>query len=621
MTLDEERLRERLEVAASQVRGDPRTTWELASRRLARRRRRRAAATTTAAVAVLVGGAALVPGLLDQPADEVALRDSVEETEDVAAPDVAPPQASVAEEGEPAGDAGWEVVALADDVSVEVPEAWDVHADPTTQHAEAFPQGPALVVDRQATPLGRPGADADWPEGIAVTSASAAPEVVGEVALKGEPVELEAGPARTLRASTPVLTDVGADGPVDLYVLPGVGDGLLLEVADPDGERAQEVLTRLEADEVDPQGLALGAVQGDDRVLAIDADGATDTWATLDDPDQPLALAPAPATSAERAVAAVRTVGDDVLVLSGDETGGTPTWRTSLGAGAEVDWHDGVGRTPVWSPDGTHLAWLADEERLRVAGWGDRADVVEGASPILDHTLPAEGLTDLGEQVALDRWVASEQPDLLVARADGSRDGEAARAYRGLRAQVDEAEQALLVPPEPAFGEFGELASPSVAAEDVSGVVNGDVEPVRLEGAEDGRPTVLESVRVGEHATFDRVVWELVDGDRPGVDVAYLEPDAQPRDPLSDEAVAVAGDEVLLVTLDRAVDKAVDRYAPDAEPYEGPVRLEGAEVVREVVRVGEADASITWAIGLDERTPFDVQVLEEPRRVVVDVGG
>ncbi len=624
MTLDEQRLRQRLHGAASQVRGDPEATWARVSRRVAQRRRRRAAAGTTAALAVLIGGAALVPGLVGQPADEVVLHDPVADEPPTAA-EAEPPDdaadADPAETDDQPTDAGWQRVTVAADVTLEAPEAWEVHDAPTTQLAAGFPAGPAVLVDRQAAPLGRPGADADWPEGVAVTSATAVPEVVGEVAAKGEATTLGDVPARRLRVAAPMITDVpDAQGPIDLYVLPGVGEGLVLEVADAEGARSQEVLERFEADAVDEDGLALGVVEGDEQVLAVDADGEVGAWTTLQDPDQPLALAPAPGSDADSAVAAVRTVGDDVLVLAGDAEGAEPVWRAPLAGGEPVDWHDGVGRTPVWSPQGTHLAWLADDDRLRVTGWEDVGAVRAGAEPVLDHALPVAGLglDDGGDAVALDRWVASERPDLLVASVEGARDGAPARDYRGLRAQVDAGEDALMVPPEPAFDDFGDLPAPAVPAEEVSASLLGDTEPVTLEPPENQSPTVLQAVRVGHHETFDRVVWELAEGDRPGVDVAYLDQGA-PTDPLSGAQVDVDGEAVLLVTLDRAVDEAVERHVPHAEPYEGPTRLEGAEAVTEVVRVGEADASVTWAIGVTGEQPFDVQLLEEPRRVVVDV--
>jgi hypothetical protein len=41
--------------------------------------------------------------------------------------------------------------------------------------------------------------------------------------------------------------------------------------------------------------------------------------------------------------------------------------------------------------------------------------------------------------------------------------------------------------------------------------------------------------------------------------------------------------------------------------------------VREVVRTGDFEAVLTWAIGLDERVGFRVSTLDNPSRLVVDL--
>jgi hypothetical protein len=42
--------------------------------------------------------------------------------------------------------------------------------------------------------------------------------------------------------------------------------------------------------------------------------------------------------------------------------------------------------------------------------------------------------------------------------------------------------------------------------------------------------------------------------------------------------------------------------------------------VREVVRTGDFEAVLTWAIGVNGRTPFAVTTLREPDRLVIDFG-
>jgi hypothetical protein len=53
--------------------------------------------------------------------------------------------------------------------------------------------------------------------------------------------------------------------------------------------------------------------------------------------------------------------------------------------------------------------------------------------------------------------------------------------------------------------------------------------------------------------------------------------------------------------------------------YDGPRRLQGASVVREVVRTGDFEAQLGWAIGLDSRVDFRVTTLDNPARLVVDL--
>jgi hypothetical protein len=54
--------------------------------------------------------------------------------------------------------------------------------------------------------------------------------------------------------------------------------------------------------------------------------------------------------------------------------------------------------------------------------------------------------------------------------------------------------------------------------------------------------------------------------------------------------------------------------------YTGPRRIspDGTSVVREVVRTGDFEAVLTWAVGLSGRVPFRVLTLGDPARIVVD---
>jgi len=57
--------------------------------------------------------------------------------------------------------------------------------------------------------------------------------------------------------------------------------------------------------------------------------------------------------------------------------------------------------------------------------------------------------------------------------------------------------------------------------------------------------------------------------------------------------------------------------------YKGPRRIEGttsgASVVKELVRTGDFEAVLSWAIGVEKQTGFRVRTLDDPARLVVDV--
>ena len=56
--------------------------------------------------------------------------------------------------------------------------------------------------------------------------------------------------------------------------------------------------------------------------------------------------------------------------------------------------------------------------------------------------------------------------------------------------------------------------------------------------------------------------------------------------------------------------------------YDGPRRISGEDrgtsTVRELVRTGDFEAVLGWAVGLTDRVDFRVTTLEAPSRLVVD---
>jgi hypothetical protein len=56
--------------------------------------------------------------------------------------------------------------------------------------------------------------------------------------------------------------------------------------------------------------------------------------------------------------------------------------------------------------------------------------------------------------------------------------------------------------------------------------------------------------------------------------------------------------------------------------YKGPKRIDaaaaGTSVVRDMVRTGDFEAVLTWAIGLEMKVDFRVTTTKSPARLIVD---
>jgi hypothetical protein len=134
--------------------------------------------------------------------------------------------------------------------------------------------------------------------------------------------------------------------------------------------------------------------------------------------------------------------------------------------------------------------------------------------------------------------------------------------------------------------------------------------------AETNETALLERVAVAGHDTYDRVVFQFRNG-VPGYHVEYVEPPL--REDGSGNVVKLEGDAFVVVRMEPA--SGFDLSVPEGElVYTGPRRIagNGTSVVRQVVRTGDFEAVLTWAVGLDARVPFRVLTLEDPARIVVD---
>jgi hypothetical protein len=143
---------------------------------------------------------------------------------------------------------------------------------------------------------------------------------------------------------------------------------------------------------------------------------------------------------------------------------------------------------------------------------------------------------------------------------------------------------------------------------------------------------LLERVAVARHEGYDRVVFEFRNV-LPGYRVEYVQP------PLEEDGsgaiVKVDGNAFVSVRMEPASGfdlntgqgiqssgQGLGDVGAGAQVYKGPRRISGADagtsVVREVVRTGDFEALLTWAIGLSDPVDFRVQTLADPPRVVID---
>lgn len=127
---------------------------------------------------------------------------------------------------------------------------------------------------------------------------------------------------------------------------------------------------------------------------------------------------------------------------------------------------------------------------------------------------------------------------------------------------------------------------------------------------------LLERVAVGQHEGYDRVVFQFRGDGLPGYRIQYVEPPLQEDG--SGNPVDIAGNAFLVVRMEPA--SGFDLNTGEGQiVYKGPKRLPGASVVKEVVRTGDFEAVLTWAIGLESKTPFKVTTTSSPSRLIVDL--
>jgi hypothetical protein len=126
---------------------------------------------------------------------------------------------------------------------------------------------------------------------------------------------------------------------------------------------------------------------------------------------------------------------------------------------------------------------------------------------------------------------------------------------------------------------------------------------------------LLERVAVGRHEGYDRVVFQFRGEGLPGYRVEYMEPPL--KEDGSGNPVQIDGNAFVVVRMEPA--SGFDLNTGEGViVYKGPKRLSGASVVKEVVRTGDFEAVLTWAVGLEEMVDFRVTTAASPSRLIVD---
>ena len=141
-----------------------------------------------------------------------------------------------------------------------------------------------------------------------------------------------------------------------------------------------------------------------------------------------------------------------------------------------------------------------------------------------------------------------------------------------------------------------------------------------VEGTGSGSETaLLERVAVGRHEDYDRVVFQFKNT-LPGYRVEYVQPPL--KEDGSGNPVEIKGTAFLVVRMEPASGFDLNT-GEGVMVYKGPRRLEGSaagtSVVQELVRTGDFEAVLTWAIGVSDKVDFRVSTATSPLRLIVDL--
>jgi hypothetical protein len=172
----------------------------------------------------------------------------------------------------------------------------------------------------------------------------------------------------------------------------------------------------------------------------------------------------------------------------------------------------------------------------------------------------------------------------------------------------------VTIPPTPAGADTTPAAAPGTPAAPAAGTPQenwtaGTTDQVRTVP----RPVVLDDVRVGLNAGFDRVVLEFLGGTVPGYRVEYV--DRPVRHCGSGDPVRLAGDAWLAITL-RGTQAHDEQGQATVSPRERRLQM---PILKEYEFSCDFEGEVQVVLGVSSPNRYRVIELQNPTRLIIDV--
>ncbi|MBN9644070.1 hypothetical protein ACFSSC_02075 [Corynebacterium mendelii] len=124
---------------------------------------------------------------------------------------------------------------------------------------------------------------------------------------------------------------------------------------------------------------------------------------------------------------------------------------------------------------------------------------------------------------------------------------------------------------------------------------------------------MVDNIRVGDHPTFERVVFDLTGYGKPSWFITYTD---APSYPGSGHPVQITGDSFLDVNIDGIAFTLRD----DMVPQDFSTRQLPDSIITEIADTGIFEGRHSFVIGITgDRRPYSVDLLDNPTRLVIDV--